>query len=100
MSKFFVGQRVRILWSLGWPEISGYEGVIVSEARDSGIHGRSQWKVAPKQWGECVAPREGDAGGWIFAPGEDQLQPILPEGSAPSEYTFHQLMDSLREVVA
>lgn len=29
-----------------------------------------------------------------------QIEPILPEGSAPSEYTFQQLMDNLQEVMA
>jgi len=28
------------------------------------------------------------------------LEPILPEGAAPSEYTFQQLMDNLQEVMA
>lgn len=28
-----------------------------------------------------------------------RLEPILPEGSAPSEFTFQQLMDNLQEVM-
>ena len=28
MSRFYVGQRVRIKWSLGWPELAGQEGTI------------------------------------------------------------------------
>jgi len=38
-------------------------------------------------------------GAWFF-PSTSQLEPILPEGSAPSEFTFQQLMDNLQEVMA
>ncbi len=96
MSKFFVGQRVRILWSMGWPELKGSEGSIVSRCPDGGIRGNSQWWVAPNQWGSHVAPHLGTGGGIKFGPNESQLEPILPEGSAPSVYTFQQLMDSLQ----
>ncbi len=96
MSKFFVGQRVRILRSNGWPEIAGSEGVIVSRCPDKGIHGDSQWWVAPDQWGSHVAPYLSICGAHNFGPNEDQLEPMLPEGAAPSVYTFQQLMDSLQ----
>lgn len=100
MSKFFVGQRVRILRSDGWPELAGSEGSIVSRCPDGGIRGKSQWWVAPKQWGSHVAPYPGTAGGGKFGPNESQLEPILPEGAAPSVYTFQELMDSLQEIPA
>ncbi len=96
MSKFFVGQRVRILWSKGWPELAGEEGVVVGVAKDRGIYGVSEWVVSPCCWGTANAPREGKGGGCHFAPSSDQLEPILPEGAAPSVYTFQQLMDSLQ----
>ncbi len=96
MSKLFVGQRVRILRSNGWPEIGGSEGIIISKSSNKGILGDSQWDVAPDQWGSHVAPYPGIGGAEIFGPNESQLEPILPEGSSPSVYTFHQLMDSLQ----
>lgn len=100
MSKFFVGQRVRILYSDGWPELAGSEGVISSVCPNRGINGRSQWRVAPMQWGSHEAPYPSPLGARNFAPNEDQLEPILPEGSAPSEFTFQQLMDNLQEAMA
>lgn len=72
----------------------------MSRCPSKGVTGRSQWRVAPDQWDSYVAPHLGTNGGRNFGPNEDQLEPILPEGAAPSVYTFQQLMDSLREVMA
>lgn len=102
MSKFFVGQRVRILYSNCWPELAGSEGRIIGfEAPRAGIddpHG--EVGVAPDMWGSSLAPWPGLNGGSWFYPNTSQLEPILPEGSAPSEFTFQQLMDNLQEVMA
>lgn len=57
MASFRVGQRVRILWSNGWPELAGQTGVIVREAYDGGVLGDSEWDVAPDCWGTHLAPR-------------------------------------------
>lgn len=76
MSRFYVGQRVRILWSIGWPELAGQEGVIVGRSRDAGIYGRSEWWVAPDSWGTYIAPRRGVGGGKNFSPSSNQLSPI------------------------
>ena len=76
MSRFYVGQRVRILWSTGWPELAGQEGVIVAAADGYMVAGaRSQWIVAPDAWGSHFSPREGTRGGGRFGPHSDQLAP-------------------------
>lgn len=98
MSKFFVGQRVRIIWSLAWPELAGQEGRIIGADVSDAVTNRSEWQVAPDSWGSDLCPYACPAG--RFAPSSGQLEPILPEGAAPSEYTFHRLMDSLQEVSA
>ena len=102
MSKFFVGQRVRI--------------VRATRPVNNGITGRIAW-IKNIRSGE-ICPnglplergREIDC--WIILDSRRhdglkeggnafwQLEPILPEGSAPSVYTFQQLMDSLQEAVA
>jgi hypothetical protein len=75
MSRFYVGQRVRILWSNGWPELGGRAGVIVGRAFDRGLEGISEWRVAPDCWGTHEAPRVSSCGGLHFAPCSDQLAP-------------------------
>jgi hypothetical protein len=96
MAKFYVGQRVRILYSNGWPELAGQEGRIVSTARNSGIHGDSEWQVAPDAWGTDIAPRPSLSGGYAFGPNSSQLEPILPDHRACDD-DFKQDMDKLLE---
>jgi hypothetical protein len=96
MSKFFVGQRVRIIGAGSFPQIIGCECRITKldqvslRIYDGGTDkGMVQVDMPPPgyPWMHlCVKPE------W--------LEPILPEGSAPSEYTFQQLMDNLQEVMA
>lgn len=88
----FVGARVRILWSAGWPELAGNEGKIVGVPADGGLTGKSEWFVAPDCWGTYFAPTEGKGGGDRFGPSSDQLEPILPEGAQPLGYSFEQMM--------
>lgn len=76
MARFYVGQRVRIKYSLGWPELAGKEGTIVGKPEDGGIRGGSEWTVAPDVWGTYVAPQMSSKGGKIFGPNSDQLEPI------------------------
>lgn len=69
MSKFFVGQRVRILWSRGWPELGGQEGRVVSIGLTRNILGElSDCEVAPDAWGTSLAPYRSPDGGDVFAP--------------------------------
>lgn len=88
----FVGARVRILWSRGWPELRGLEGRIVAVSDELGISGNCEWVVAPDIWGTPWAPRISDYGAMRFAPNSRQLEPILPEGSQPLGYSFEQMM--------
>ena len=99
MATFFVGQRVRILFSRGWPELAGCEGRIVDTApvaiaRDG--H-RSDWLVAPDCWGTENAPHPAINGGTRFCPGETQLEPILPDGHRAGDYSLQRSSRSLRE---
>jgi hypothetical protein len=76
MTAFHVGQRVRIKWSKGWPELAGEPGVIVSKSDNGGIFGASEWIVAPDIWGTHVAPYPSRHGGDLFAPNSEQLEPL------------------------
>lgn len=77
MAKFFVGQRVRILWSDGWPELKGEQGTIVAKALNAGLRGISEWEVAPDTWGTHKAPHPAPDGGEVFAPNSAQLEPLI-----------------------
>lgn len=95
-----MGQRVKLVRSID----------LVSPARNYGLEGRvnSFDAVAKGTLMRDMSPLEIDCDITILWDGLDhpssqntlQLEPILPEGSAPSEFTFQQLMDSLREVMA
>lgn len=81
MNGLFVGQHVRIRWSITWPGLNGKPGRIV--ARLSAAHrnllppGHSgEWEVAPDDWGGSASP---DALGFFF-PASEQLEPMLPQG--------------------
>lgn len=77
MSRFFVGQRVRIVRLV---ETTEFEGV---ETRIFRSHPKGWWVL--------------DGLGWCS---EGNLEPILPSGHQPSEYTFQGLMNDLRSGVA
>lgn len=100
MTRFYVGQRVRILWSTGWPELAGQEGRIVDRSPSPGCTGISEWVVAPDCWGTADAPRRAPNGGTFFAPSSRQLEPILPEGHRPAELSVEELLPFLKEQVA
>lgn len=77
MASFYVGQRVRILWSQAWPELAGQEGTVVGVAgQESVVPGYvCEWQVAPDSWGDCVAPASSHTIG-RFAPQSSQLEPL------------------------
>lgn len=96
MSKFFVGQRVRIIAAESFPEFIGVETRIVALGQSAysikkkvlrnGLLGVDlRLDKYPNRF-VCVMPE------WV--------EPILPEGAAPSEFNFQQLMDNLQEVMA
>lgn len=87
MKALFVGQRVRITGCSN-PRVAhhvGKEGVVTSGSPDFPGH----WVVDDLK----------ASNGKVIAWDPIRLEPILPEGSAPSEYSFSELMDSLRETV-
>lgn len=103
MPKFFVGQRVRILYSLGWPELKGKEGrVALCNAENtnekSPTFGKLGYEVAPDVWGTQYAPRPSSSGGAIFTPLGEQLEPILPEGHKAGDFSYEELLDHLKEL--
>lgn len=81
MAKFYVGQRVRIKWSISWPELAGEVGTIVGADEYCSWHpkaGQKCWVVSPDVWGSHIAPVPAEVDGHIahqFGPGEDQLEP-------------------------
>lgn len=83
MSRFYVGQRVRIKWSIAWPELSRHIGTI-EEAwviPDDAPYGAGEkvWLVAPDMWGSSRAPEPKIINSYRathFSPAEDQLEPI------------------------
>lgn len=83
MKRLYVGCRVRILYSNGWPELAGREGRIVSDLRAITLGpnaGKAGLSVAPDCWGSHVAPVESINGGWEFTPMPEQLEPIQDPG--------------------
>ncbi|HEY5851961.1 MAG TPA: hypothetical protein VIT62_14500 [Lysobacter sp.] len=87
MSKFAVGQRVRVLFAhtpMGRPHV-GCEAV-VTEVWNHPERTGYGLDCAPIQWdGEGFAA-------WL----DEQLSPVIPEGHQPSEYSFTELMDKCR----
>lgn len=77
MSKFHAGQRVRIIWSMNWPELGGGQGTVI-EKITPGTYDDPIWEylVAPDCWGSERAPIRGLTGGIYFAPSGDQLEPL------------------------
>jgi len=67
MSRFFIGQRVRIKWSKYWPYLAGEQGTIARRVDN----GDGDWVVAPDCWGD-THPLDDDE---EFGPGEEQLEP-------------------------
>lgn len=88
MAKFFVGMRVRLVGSewLGFgPSPAGREARIIKKSA-IGVNSRRMF-----DWGLMA-----DDYGYVQA-NSHELEPILPEGAAPSIYSYQELMDKLRE---
>jgi hypothetical protein len=85
MSRFFVGQRVRVVRSDFYPQFVGREAVITE-----GLHACIKRSTGMTYYCYTVDLDPG------FGPTADQLEPILPSGHRPSEYTFTELMDRCR----
>lgn len=100
MKRLFIGCRVRILWSTYWPWLAGTEGVIVATAPNmpSRTGWLGDWTVVPDGWGGPEAVSK-DGQVYTFNPTSEQLEPILPEGHQPSELSYEELLEDLREMV-
>ena len=103
MAKFFVGQRVRILWSNQWPELAGQEGVITGHCPGANTSGNvAQWLVAPDCWGSDETDIPGmDGCGGVFRPRDEQIVPASDSNQLSSWEAMKELWtpERLGEVV-
>lgn len=97
MAKFFVGQRVRVVHSDYVPECIGLEARVVGPLEHCLRSSGEEWDGYPIEV-DGIGTRSPRGGRLVFP--SSYVEPILPEGSAPSEFTFQQLMDSLQEATA
>lgn len=97
MSKFFVGQRVRKVFSPGGnpPVKVGSEGVIES------LKFRKKGDPLPNggflSEDNDIWVRYGEK---LYSEVSRYVEPILPEGAVKGDFTFQQLMDELRRIEA
>lgn len=97
MASFFVGQRVRIKWSKGFPELKGEPGRVVRLGNFPTTQGNiADLVVAPDAWGSEWCPYEKAT---RFTPFSYQVEPIIPEGYQPCGESYEELMDRLRSGV-
>jgi hypothetical protein len=91
MAKFFVGQRVKIVGATISKRLIGTETRIVgfTNCAWNGIEYYSGWET------QAITDD-----GAKFVAMDGQLEPILPEGAQPSEFSFTEIMDNLGVVVA
>lgn len=86
----FVGCRVRILYSVSFPEIAGGEGTIIRQL-PPGIEStltpgvELHWEVSVDSWGGSMKWQEREGRNVRFCPNSDQLEPILPNGLESNE---------------
>lgn len=99
MRTAFIGQRVRIIAATHLTMLVGKEATVVSLPYECApTVGRSAGR---KWWGVCLNVDgigesivvEGQ--NYRIAPDLNHLEPILPEGAAPSEHTAEELFEKL-----
>ena len=98
MAKFFVGQRVRILWSAAWPELAGQPGTVIGRVGpDAEAEPECEWDVAPDPWGSHTSPHADGR----FSPHEGQIEPISDSNQLSSWEAMKELWtpERLGEVV-
>lgn len=101
MAKFFVGQRVRLVV----PQEPSPGSAPIQVGDQGVVRSLSFYPKGSRTRGGSVTVSDSDIqveflGGGFRSTHTSRLEPILPEGSAPSEFTFQQLMDSLQEATA
>jgi hypothetical protein len=98
MSRFFVGQRVRLARPLN-PKNKGWEGRVVYVGAVATGQEIGGFRMKPVRVCNCAVLW--DQSGFTHPQCTDQLEPIQPEGSQPSEFTtLHDLLTSLEGVAA
>lgn len=104
MAKFFVGQRVR-LRSSSLNENIGREGNVLAigmwrhlDTLPDGVvlEYPGKWIDTYVRWDSPMLTTNGSTVKDCGVEGY-RLEPILPEGAAPSIYSYQELMDKLRE---
>lgn len=86
MSKFYVGQRVRIVRCLLFPQFLGKE-TIVTEL--------GPWETVQGNIATIRVDIPGPFGKGLVAQ-DDQVEPLTPSGHAPAELTVHELLPFLK----
>ena len=104
MTTFRVGQRVRIKWSNGWPELAGQVGTVCGKALLTNWVGESSpdgtnVQVRPDVWGALRAPTASRYGGFYFSPKACQLEPLTDSNTLVSWESMRDLWvpEHLRE---
>lgn len=91
VNNLFVGQRVRLVgceWNGDTPNPTGLEGRLRRPTGPGVFTGKwYEWTVDT----DCGRSIQCDS---------HEVEPILPEGAQPSEFSFTELMDNLGVVVA
>lgn len=96
MATFHKGQRVRIKWSLNFPELIGTVGTVMSEADHSsdGVESWIGYDVAPDVWGSTTSPI-----GTTFSPRGESLAPATDANDKISWEECAWCPEHLRETV-
>lgn len=95
MSKFFVGQLVRVVGATSFPELIGEECLVTAVDVESqeNLTGRKVFVVIRTD----LKPTRGLAEWADFYP--EHLEPILYDGAQPIAESFEEMMGKLREGV-
>lgn len=98
MTKFFVGQRVRVARPRHPANkgITGRIAIIKPYIAGERLPNGNRYVGSPGDcWIDLDRPR--NDGGMAGVSAFYQLEPILPEGAQPSKFSFQELMEDLNE---
>lgn len=96
MSRFFVGQRVRLVRPVKRIEKTGATGRIRGFNPSAVVPGVGAISVVLVDWddGERDGPRRLGFSGWATDP--NSIEPILPSGHRAGDYSLSDLLDRCR----